>query len=489
MKIGIEGGLIVAFDGSEHRLLEDGIVVFEGDTIVHVGKSYSGRLDKRINARKRLVIPGLVNIHSHFASNPYSKSYRGDGTTREVYNSDLFDRGRALSPSITKDDYEKSVSFSVARQLKSGVTTVVEMGAVDALGDKESVDLVGKTGIRAYLLKAVRSGTYYTEDGHDVKFTNFDGNVWDETQGFKQLEGAMKFIEEYNGSHDDRMRSFLYPSAVYNCSPAIFKETRRLADEHGLLITSHVSEAALTFRELLRWYGKTPMEFLHDMGILGKDFIAGHSIVVSGHSASGYSDPWDNDIRLLAETGSTVAHCPIVFSRYGIAMESYSKFLRMGVNMGIGTDSFPQDMLREMSLASTLSKVVEREASVATSIDIFNSATVCGANALHRPDLGRIAVSAKADMALIKLDTFNMSPMVDPIRNLVQLGESSDVDMVIVDGETLVENGKVIGFDEEQAFEELQCSMDKIALRIPENDRLGRKFEDLMAPTYKKWEA
>ena len=146
-------------------------------------------------------------------------------------------------------------------------------------------------------------------------------------------------------------------------------------------------------------------------------------------------------------------------------------------------------MLREMSLASTLSKVVEREASVATSIDIFNSATVCGANALHRPDLGRIAVSAKADMALIKLDTFNMSPMVDPIRNLVQLGESSDVDMVIVDGETLVENGKVIGFDEEQAFEELQCSMDKIALRIPENDRLGRKFEDLMAPTYKKWEA
>jgi len=362
------------------------------------------------------------------------------------------------------------------------------MGAVDALGDKESTELVGKTGIRAYLLKAVRSGTYYTEDGHDVKFTNFDGNVWDETQGFKQLEGAMKFIEEYNGSHGDRMRSFLYPSAVYNCSPAIFRETRRLADEHGLLITSHVSEAALTFRELLRWYGKTPMEFLHDMGILGKDFIAGHSIVVSGHSATGYSDPWDKDIRLLAETGSTVAHCPIVFSRYGIAMESYSKFLRMGVNMGIGTDSFPQDLLREMSLASTLSKVIEREASVATSVDIFNSATIWGANALHRSDLGRIAVGAKADMTFIKLDSFNMSPMIDPIRNFVQLAESSDVDMVIVGGETLVENGEVIGFDEEQEFEELQNSMDEISRRVPENDRLGRSVEDLMAPTFKKWE-
>ena len=488
MKVGIHGGLIIAFDGTEHRLLEDGIVVFEGDTIVHVGKSYSGSLDRKIDARKRLVIPGLVNIHSHFGSNPYSKSYRGDGSTREVYNSDLFDRGIAFGASITKEDYVNSVGFSLARQLNSGVTTVVEMGSVDALGDKKAVDLASKSGIRAYLLKAVRSGTYYTEDGHDVKFTNFDGNVWDDTQGYKQLEGAMRFIEEYDGSHDERIKSFLYPSAVYNCSPDIFREVRNLADEHGLLISSHVSEAALTFREIIKRYGKTPTEHLADLGILGPDFISGHSIIVSGHSKSGYADPWDRDIALLAETGSTVAHCPIVFSRYGIAMESYSKFLRMGVNVGMGTDSFPQDLLREMRLASTLSKVVEGEASVATSLDIFNSATICGANALHRPDLGRIAVGAKADLALIKLDSFNMSPLRDPIRNFVQLAESSDVDMVIVNGETLVENGKVLGFDEEKNFENLQSSMDEICDRIPGNDRLGRTINDLMAPTLKKWE-
>ena len=480
--------MIVAFDGTEHHLLKDGIVVYEGDAIVHVGKSYSGSLDRKIDARKRLVIPGLVNIHSHFAGNPYSKAYRGDGSTREVYNSDLFDRGIAFGTSITKEDQINSVRFSLARQLKSGVTTVVEMGSVDALGDKESVDLAGLSGIRAYLLKAIQSGTYYTEDGHDVKFTNFDGDVWDDTHGFKQLDDAVKFIKKYDGSHDGRVKSFLYPSAVYNCSPDIFREVRRLADERGLLISSHVSEAALTFREMIRRHGKTPTEHLYDLGILGPDFIAGHSIIVSGHSKSGYADPWDRDIALLAETGSTVAHCPIVFSRYGIAMESYSKFLRMGVNMGIGTDSFPQDLLREMRLASTLSKIVEGEASVATSLDIFNSATISGANALHRLDLGRIAVGAKADLALIRLDSFNMSPMRDPIRNIVQLAESSDVEMVIVDGETLVEDGKVLGFDEEKNFEELQNSMNKICERIPEKDRLGRTIEDLMAPTFKKWE-
>ena len=80
-----------------------------------------------------------------------------------------------------------------------------------------------------------------------------------------------------------------------------------------------------------------------------------------------------------------------------------------------------------------------------------------------------------------------MCPMVDPIRNLVQLAESSDVDMVIVDGETLVEDGRVLGFDEEENFMELQRSMEAICGRFPENDRLGRTIEDLMAPTIKKW--
>ena len=81
---------------------------------------------------------------------------------------------------------------------------------------------------------------------------------------------------------------------------------------------------------MLRRHGKTPIELLSDFGILGPDFIAGHSIFVSGHSFSGYADPWDKDIRLLAENKSTVAHCPIVFSRYGFALESYSKYKRMG---------------------------------------------------------------------------------------------------------------------------------------------------------------
>jgi len=488
MKTGIEGGLIVAFDGQEHRLLRDGIVVFENDKVVHVGKSYPGQLDRKIDAKKRLVIPGFIDLHSHIAGCPFERGYRGDRSTRTLWNSDLYDRAPGFWASQTQADNRVAMEYSLAEMLKGGITTVVELGAVNSVGAKGAVDLAGKAGIRAYLLRGHQSGSWYSPDGHKVLYENFDGEKWDEEKGLKQLDESMRFIKEYNGSHDGRVRSFLYPEKVDTCSPSLFKETRRLANEHNLLMQSHVSQSGVDFREIMRRHGKTPIEFLADLMILGSDFIAAHSIVVSGHSKSGYADPWDKDIQILAKTGTTVAHCPRPFSRYGIAMESYAKYLKMGVNVGLGTDTFPQDMLREMQLASTLSKVVEGEPSIATSKDVLDSATLSGAKALKRPDLGRIAVGAKADLTLIRLDCFNMCPITDPIYLLVQVATNSDVDMVIVDGRTVVEEGKVIGYDEEKVFEELQESMNKVLEKVPEKDRRHRTAGEINPSSLKMWQ-
>jgi cytosine/adenosine deaminase-related metal-dependent hydrolase len=227
---------------------------------------------------------------------------------------------------------------------------------------------------------------------------------------------------------------------------------------------------------------------LADLGVLGNDFIGGHVVVIGGHSRSGYNDPWNKDIQLLADTGSTVVHCPRPFYRYGIAMESYFKYLRMGVNVAIGTDTFPQDLLKEMRLVSIISKIVEGAPDVATSTEVFNSATLSAAKALKRPDLGRIAKEAKADLALIRLDTFNMCPMTDPLRTLVQVADRSDVDTVIANGKTVVEGGKVIGFDEEKILAELQKSMERVCSKVPEYDRLHRTAAEIVPPSLKKLE-
>ncbi|MFC1803956.1 amidohydrolase family protein [Thermoproteota archaeon] len=487
MKIGIEGGFIIAYDGDEHRLLENGILVYEEDKIIHVGKSYSGRVDKKIDARGKMVIPGLVDIHSHISGCPFERAYRGDGSTKELHNSDLYDRAPAVWASQTKHDKEIAIKCSLAEMLRGGITTVVDMGSVDGVGVKESVKLAMASGIRAYLLKGHQSGGWYSKDGHTVSYHNFDGEKWDEDEGFKKLEEAIGFIKECNNSYHGRIRSFLYPEKVDTCSPDLFKETRKIADEHNLLMESHVSQSWVEFTEIMRRYGKTPIKYLKDLGVMRDDFITGHGIFISGHSMTGFPDPWGIDIGILAESGTTVAHCPTPFVRYGIAMESYSKYLGRGVKIGLGTDTSPQDLINEMRTASYLSKIIESEARVATAKQVFDSATIVGADALKRSDLGRLTPGAKADIVLINLRTFNMCPITDPIMIFVRNGNRNDVDTVIVDGKTLVENGRVLGFDE-RIFNELQKSMDNIVNRIPENDRINRTIDDIIPPSLKKWE-
>jgi cytosine/adenosine deaminase-related metal-dependent hydrolase len=256
----------------------------------------------------------------------------------------------------------------------------------------------------------------------------------------------------------------------------------------GVGLQTHVSQSVVEFQEIMRRYGRTPVEFLHDVGLLGPDLIAGHSILIGGHSKVGYADPWKQDIKLLARTGTTVAHCPLVFARYGIAMESYAKYLMEGVNIGIGTDTYPMDIIREMGLAATISKIIESEPRVATSRDVFNSVTLSGAKALGRDDLGRIAPGCKADMVIVKLNSINMSPVRDPIRNLVMSGYNSDVTTVIIDGKIVVEDGKVTGIDEEKLAENLQREQEKVWSMLPAHDVFGRTIDEITVPSFKEWE-
>jgi cytosine/adenosine deaminase-related metal-dependent hydrolase len=158
-----------------------------------------------------------------------------------------------------------------------------------------------------------------------------------------------------------------------------------------------------------------------------------------------------------------------------------------GVNIGIGTDTYPMDIIREMGLAATISKIVEGEPSVATSRDLFNSVTIGGAKALGREDLGRIAPGCKADIVVVKLNSINMSPVRDPIRNLVMSGSNSDVKTVIIDGKIIVEDGKVPGIDEEKLAENLQREQEKAWEMVPSHDIFGRTIDEITIPSFKEW--
>src|SRR5581483_468578 len=202
-----------------------------------------------------------------------------------------------------------------------------------------------------YVVPMYRSARWHSPDGRRVLYE------WSPDGGLPALERAAEFVRRYRGAHDGRVGSFLGPAQVDTCTPELLRRTADLAEQLDVPVTIHAGQAVIEFQEIGRRHGLTPVEFLREVGLLNRRLIVGHGLFVSGHPQVVF--PNGRDLELLAASGATVAHCPWVFGRRGITMHSYPRYLRAGVNVALGTDTFPQDMLHEMRMAAVLGKVVE----------------------------------------------------------------------------------------------------------------------------------
>lgn len=177
MRTRVDAGFVVAFDGESHRILRDGVVVFDGNTVVHVGKRYSGRADEVIDARGKMLIPGFVDLHAHITQSPLSMGMKED-MPRHV----AISGSGTLSPNrwVPEPWMPEAMARSSLYELKSGVTTLVELGAPDWLGYRESVDLLGASGMRTYISAGYRSASWV------------DGDLpHDNEMGCEQIENAL----------------------------------------------------------------------------------------------------------------------------------------------------------------------------------------------------------------------------------------------------------------------------------------------------------
>jgi len=469
--IQINASYIVAYNGQHHVILRDGVVVYKNNKITYVGKSYNGNVDKKIDASGKLVIPGFIDLHTHITQSPLS------GGLNEDLPADERAPGAGTITTnrwIAKPNEVKAMAkSSLVEVLRSGVTTLVEMGSPEWLGYKGAVDVIGQSGIRTYISAGYPSG-------------NFDRIREDEELLFKQMDVAIENLRKFDKSYDERVRFILYPRTVDLCPPEIFKKTDELADELQLPIQTHTSQSIREYKYIKQKYGKTPVKYLHDIGVLDSNLTLGHCIYVSSHSLIG-DESNGSDLNLISQSGATVAHCPWVFAKTGRVLESYPKYLKHGINIGIGTDIFPQDMLDEMRLASIISKIVEGDPTAGSAADIFNSATLAGARALGRDDLGKIVQGAKADLVIVNLKTIRMSPIRDPIKNLVFGASYKDVETVIIDGNTIVENGNVLGMDETKIADNLQKTGESFWADVPRRDRKGRTVDEIVPLSFQEW--
>jgi cytosine/adenosine deaminase-related metal-dependent hydrolase len=247
----------------------------------------------------------------------------------------------------------------------------------------------------------------------------------------------------------------------------------------------HVSQSVNEFMEMTQRYGRTPIEWLRDIGFLGPRCILGHCIIVGGGSWANYDA---DDVCILADSGAAVAHAVWVFARRGIAMESFSRYLRRGVTMTLGTDTCPQNMIEALRYAVVISKIVDRSTEKATAADVFNAATLGGAKALNRDDLGRIAPGAKADLLIWETETLNMSPMRDPVKNIVFNAAMEDLGTVIIDGRVVVEGGTPrYAKDQREAARALQAAGERMWRQFPEHEWQHRSVDQMSPQTFPGW--
>jgi cytosine/adenosine deaminase-related metal-dependent hydrolase len=471
----INAGHIIAAKNGQHRHLRNGVVVFEGDTIVHVGPSFDGEADQTIDVPNGIVTPGFINTHAHLAGSPLDKSFIEDAGPRQFYGSGLFEYLPVRGGAQDAEADVACLAFSMTELIRSGTTTVMEIGH----RGPEAVEEANKVGLRLYMGLGYRSGRWLTKDGKRVVWE------WDETAGEAGMRRAIEFIEEYDGQSNGRIKGFLSPMQIDTCTEELLRKSKDAAASMKVPLALHAAQSVNEFNEMVARHGRSPIEWLEDIGFLGPEVILGHAIILAGGTWANYAG---DDISILARTGSNVAHAVWVFARRGIAMESFSRYMDAGVNMTLATDTAPQSMLEALRWAAVVSKIIDRQTEQATAADAFNAATINGAKALGRDDLGKIEAGAKADLLIWDGNTIFMSPLRDPIKNIVYSAQAEDLNTAIIDGETRMRDRQVIGVDARKLALDLQAAGERMWPEMQKYDWNGRTADQLSPMSFPAWE-
>ena len=430
---------VVAYDGEKHTYLRDADVAFDGDKIVHVGPGFAGEAATTIDGSGLMVMPGLVNVHSHPASEPMTKGWNDELGSEKLYQSSLYefmplfraDAGGAPDP----EAIPASATVAYSELLMSGVTTLVDMSvAWDGW-----LDHFAASGLRGVLSPMYRSGRWFTRNGHVVEYE------WDKDGGAKPMAAAMAVLDAAAKHPSGRMSGMVSPSQIDTCTPELIQASFAEAKRRNLPFQIHAAQSVVEFHEITRRHGMTPIEWLGSLGVLSDRTLIGHSIFLDHHTSAHW--PRRDDLQDLVDTDTTVAHCPTVFQRRGITLQTFGEYVRRGVNMAVGTDTYPHNMIEEMRHVAIMSRVVGEDCYDVRTADVFNAATLGGAKALGRSDIGRIAVGAKADIVLVDVTHPAMRPVRDPVRSMVYAAAERAIRTVFVDGHKVVDEGRVLTMD------------------------------------------
>jgi 5-methylthioadenosine/S-adenosylhomocysteine deaminase len=430
----LRNGIVLPMAPGARRAFDPGSLLIDGDTIVAVGPVAELDADPRastadvIDVAGHAVIPGLHNCHLH------SGLLRGTAEAMSLWDwlrAYVDPAHKALTPDIAR----VASLQCYAESLLAGTTSVMDMWRFM----EGSAAVADELGIRATLVPYVAD-----EAGFDF---------------FESIASNRRLLEKIPAH--GRVRAWVGLEHLMYCTPKCFEQALDLVHEFDTGLHTHSSESIWEVEESLRRWQRRPIEVFYDRGILGPRTVVAHCVWLS-----------DREIELLAQTGTSVAHCPASNMKLASGPARIGDLRRAGVHVGLGSDGEKEnnnlDLVEEMKIAALLQKVTTLDPTTGEPWEVLELATIEGARALGLDDItGSLEPGKRADVVTVALDGLHTTPVMhgdnfNVAAHLVFAASGRDVRDVWVDGKQIVGAGSPLTFDVDEVRDQAQAAAEEL---------------------------
>ncbi len=415
-------GLVLTLDDEDRRFQPGGVAVRSSE-IVAVGPSdvikAGYRAPKTLDVSGCVVMPGLVNSHTHGAMTLF-RGLADDLPLMEWLNEHIF----PAEAKLTEEWVYWGSLLACAEMILSGTTTFCDM----YLFAHKVAEAAKAAGIRAVVGEVL----------YDFPSPNYG-----------PVENGLRFteslIEAYAG--DPLVRIAVEPHALYTCSPDLLARCHELATKHRVPLIVHLSENEPEVRQVVDRYGARPVQHLERLGILGPHLVADHCVVLD-----------ERDMELLASRHVHVVHNPESNMKLASGVAPVPRLLDLGVNVALGTDGCASnndlDLFTEMDTCAKLHKVATLDPTVTPARSVLEMATRNGARALGLGSrIGVLSPGGFADVIVLDFDQVHLTPLYRPVSHLVYAARGADVRHNVIHGRLVMENRQILTFDVNEVME------------------------------------
>jgi cytosine/adenosine deaminase-related metal-dependent hydrolase len=482
MRTRLTADWVVGHENGRHCLIVQGEVICQDKHIIFVGHDFPGEVDVTYACGKALIAPGFIDLDALADLDTTILGFDNQPGWRKgrVWPQSYMERGPYEMYTQEELIFQKRYAF--AQLLRNGVTTALPISSLfyREWGETpeefvSAADIASELGLRVYLGPAYRSGNQVVDANETI------GAYFDEARGLAGLKAAIEFCRTQEGRHGGLVRTMLAPDRIETCTSELLRRTAAESRELNVPVRLHCCQSRIEYEMVVSRHGMSPPEWLDSLDFLSPRVLLPHVTWVAG--SRGIDRP-GRDLEIIAASGATVVHCPLVSARGGRALDSFARYRRQGLRIGIGTDTWPPDVVLNLQVGLMLSRVMDGGAASVTAQDMFDAATIGGADALDRPDLGRLAPGAMADIVVFDLSNDRIGQVIDPIQTLLIGVSGRDVRHVFVAGRMVVVDGAIPGLDMHTANVRAQAQFAGLISRYPERTVGHPPVDEIFASSY-----